>query len=346
MTENANTHVAPLGYLSRIYRNTVSDLIDAEQLLELFQTPISIKDGPKEIEYNKGQVDFQNVDFFYDEKKEVLKDISFRVNPGQTVALVGTTGSGKSTILKLLFRFYDVKGGSIRIDDQDLRDVSVSSLRELIGVVPQDSTMFNDTVLANVRYAKLDATEEEVMEACKSAAIHDDIIDFPKGYQSQVGERGVKLSGGQLQRISIARAILKNPKIILLDEATSAVDSETEGKIQAALEKLAKNRTTFVVAHRLSTVNNADLILVVEKGKILEQGSPADLMKSKGKYYSLWMKQLGLRNAPGESTPANEEEAIGVEGSGPLIDIDSDPTTSEEIAEPDEERSTPDSPKI
>ena len=331
-----------MGYLSRIYRTTVSDLIDAEQLLALFQTPITIADGANEMQYTKGQVDFQNVDFFYDEKKEVLKDISFRVNPGQTVALVGTTGSGKSTVLKLLFRFYDVKGGSIRIDDQDLRDVSVSSLRELIGVVPQDPTMFNDTVIANVRYAKLDATEEEIMEACKSAAIHDEIMEFPKGYHSQVGERGVKLSGGQLQRIAIARAILKNPKIILLDEATSAVDTETEAKIQA-LEKLAKDRTTFVVAHRLSTVNNADLILVVEKGEILEQGSPVDLMKTKGKYYSLWMKQLGLRNAPGESTPINEEEITGAEGSGTLIDVDSEPKTIEETAKQDEERPASDS---
>ena len=338
-----------MGYLSRIYRRIVSDLIDAERLLELLQTPITIADGPKEMQYTKGQVEFQNVDFFYDKEKEVLKDISFRVNPGQTVALVGTTGSGKSTILKLLFRFYDVKAGSIRIDDQDLRDVTVTSLRDLIGVVPQDSTLFNDTVLANVRYAKLDATEADVVEACKSAAIHDDIVEFPKGYHSQVGERGVKLSGGQLQRIAIARAILKNPKIILLDEATSAVDTETEGKIQAALEKLARDRTTFVVAHRLSTVNNADLILVVEKGKIIEQGSPAELMKSKGKYYSLWMKQLGLRNAPGETpgenTPVSGDEAAGEGGSGTLVDGESEAKGVEGTDAKDEGRSASGSPR-
>ena len=293
------------------------------------------------MEYTTGQVDFQNVDFYYDEEKQIIQDLSFQVKPGQTVALVGTTGSGKSTILKLLFRFYDIKGGSIRIDNQDLRDVSVSSLRELIGVVPQDSTMFNDTVMANVRYAKLDATDDEIIRACKSAAIHDDIVGFPKGYRSQVGERGVKLSGGQLQRISIARAILKNPRIILLDEATSAVDTETEGKIQEALEKLAKDRTTFVVAHRLSTVNNADLILVIEKGKILEQGSPADLMKSKGKYYSLWMKQLGLRNGPGEGSAEDEEGSKEGGENGKLIDIDAEPETNGEAIKGSKERSVP-----
>ena len=275
----------------------LSNLIDAEQLLLLFQTKSSIKDGPKSLQLSRGgEVDFEHVSFGYDGKKQTINDLSFHVAPGQTIALIGETGGGKSTILKLVFRFYDVTGGSIRIDGQDVRDVTVESLRELIGVVPQDPSLFNETVMDNVRYAKLDATDEEVMDACKAAAVHDKILTFTDGYLSKVGEHGVKLSGGELQRIAIARAILKDPRIILLDEATSAVDSETEGEIQKGLKKLANGRTTFVVAHRLSTIMDADLILVIKDGTILEQGPPAELLKAKGRYYDLWSKQMGISN--------------------------------------------------
>jgi ABC-type multidrug transport system ATPase subunit len=249
------------------------------------------------LDLDKGQVDFQHVKFSYDRKKQVINDLSFHVAPGQTVALIGETGGGKSTILKLLFRFYDVAGGGILIDGQDVRDVTLESLRENIGVVPQDPQLFNDTILANIRYARLDATDEEVIEACKAAAVHEKILTLANGYASRVGEHGIALSGGELQRIAIARAILKNPKIILLDEATSSVDSETEAKIQDALRRVCQNRTTFVAAHRLSTIIDADLILVIKDGAILEQGTPSDLLASKGKYYSLWSKEMGIFDA-------------------------------------------------
>ena len=208
------------------------------------------------------------MNFSYDGQKEVLRTFTFHAGPGQRIALVGESGGGKSTVLKLLFRFYDVTAGRIMIDDQDVRQCTLDSLRQCIGVVPQDPTLFNDTILNNVRYAKLEATDEEVIEACKAAAIHHKILTLTDGYATKVGENGHKLSGGELQRIAIARVVLKNPQIILLDEATSAVDTETEGHIQSALETLTKGRTTFVVAHRLSTVNNADVVLVIKDGMI------------------------------------------------------------------------------
>ena len=273
----------------------MSNLIDAEQLLELFQTKPSVVGGTKKLPPTiEGKVEFDHVNFGYDGKKQTITDLSFQVAPGKTIALIGETGGGKSTILKLLFRFYDITSGSLRIDDHDIRELSLESLRERIGVVPQDPSMFNDTIMSNLRYARLDATNQEIEDACKAAAVHDKIMTFTDGYQSKVGEYGVRLSGGELQRIAIARAILKNPSIILLDEATSSVDSETEGKIQEALKKLSKDRTTFIVAHRLSTIMDADLILVIKDGQILEQGAPAELMKTKGKYYSLWIKQMGV----------------------------------------------------
>ena len=293
--ETLLTVIAPLAFLSSAHRDMMSNLIDAEQLLELFQTKPSVTGGTKSLPANiKGLVEFDHVNFGYDGKKQTITDLSFHVAPGKTIALIGETGGGKSTILKLLFRFYDITSGSLRVDGHDIRELSLESLRERIGVVPQDPTLFNDTIISNLRYARLDATNEEIMNACKAAAVHDKIMTFADGYQSKVGEHGVRLSGGELQRIAIARAILKDPSIILLDEATSSVDSETEGKIQEALKKLSKDRTTFIVAHRLSTIMDADLILVIKDGRILEQGPPVELMKAKGKYYSLWIKQMGI----------------------------------------------------
>lgn len=285
----------------------IGNLVDAEQLLELFQTKPTVKDGFNHLRLSTGRVDFEHVKFSYDGKKQIINDVSFRVEPGQTIALIGETGGGKSTILKLLFRFYDVTGGIIAVDGQDIRTLTLESLREQIGVVPQDPSLFNDTILSNVRYAKLDATDAEVVEACKAAAIHDKILTFTDGYHSKVGEHGVKLSGGELQRIAIARAILKDAKIILLDEATSSVDSETEGKIQDALKILSKGRTTFVVAHRLSTIVDADRIIVIKDGAILEQGPPAELLRSKGKYYRLWTKQMGIQDVPDNPERGSEE---------------------------------------
>ncbi|KAL9118419.1 MAG: hypothetical protein Q9187_005037 [Circinaria calcarea] len=329
----------PLDFLSTAHREMLSNLIDAEQLLVLFQTKSSIKDGPKTLQLSHGgQVDFEHVKFGYDGKKQTINDLGFHVAPGQTIALIGETGGGKSTILKLVFRFYDVTGGSIRIDGQDIRDVTVESLRELIGVVPQDPSLFNETIMENVRYAKLDASDEEVTDACKAAAVHDKILTFTDGYHSKVGEHGVKLSGGELQRIAIARAILKDPKIILLDEATSAVDSETEGKIQEALKKLANGRTTFVVAHRLSTIMDADLILVIKDGTIIEKGPPAELLKAKGKYYDLWSTQMGISNRVSieeEVETPNKSDKDDDQQSDPEI---GDETRSGREGQPDESK--------
>jgi ABC-type multidrug transport system fused ATPase/permease subunit len=226
-------------------------------------------------------------------------------------------------MLKLLFRFYDVTGGSIMIDGQDLRSVTQSSLREALGLVPQDPVLFNQTIRQNVRYARLNATDAEIEDACRAAAIHDDIVGFPDGYNSKVGERGVRLSGGQLQRIAIARVLLKNPKIVLLDEATSAIDSGIEALIQEAFRKLSKGRTTFVIAHRLSTIVDADQIIVIEKGAILERGTHHELLEKNGKYNELWSKQTaGHLSNVGSKVPSKANSTHGeVDPSTPLIDI-------------------------
>lgn len=304
----------PLSNLAHSYSRLSSDLIDAERMLQLFLTKTSIAEKPNapELEVKGGHVEYDGVSFSYDPRKPTLDDVSFEAKPGQTVALVGETGSGKSTVLKLLLRFYDVTEGSIKIDGQDLRDVTLDSLREVIGVVPQDPSMFNTSIMENIRYARLDASDEEVYAACRAAAVHDKIVTFPDGYKSKVGERGVKLSGGELQRVAIARVLLKNPQLVLLDEATSAVDSATEIQIQEAFRKLSKGRTTFVVAHRLSTIMDADLILVLENGKIIERGTQDELLQLGGKYVDLWTKQTSRRT---ESTAKNS-----INSSDELID--------------------------
>jgi len=316
----------PLTFFGSAYRQISSDFLDAEQLLQLLQYRPSVADrtGARALVLKQGEVKFDNVHFSYDSQRQTLKGISFLAAPGQTVALVGETGGGKSTILKLLFRFYDVGEGTIKIDGQDIRHVTLESLRENIGVVPQDPSLFNETIMSNVRYARLDATDDEVYDACKAAAIHDKTMSFTDGYQSKVGERGVRLSGGELQRIAIARAILKNPNIILLDEATSSVDTETEIHIQEAFRRLTSGRTTFVVAHRLSTIMNADLILVVKNGEILEQGTHDELFHAKGKYHSLWSKQIfvGQSQGPSKSPEKGQETTI-------INDLSSQPKTQD-----------------
>ncbi|KAB8291233.1 hypothetical protein EYC80_009920 [Monilinia laxa] len=310
---------SPLSFLASAYRSISSSLMDAERLLELFKTEPSIKDTPgaKELKVTKCEIEFSDVCFSYDERKATLKNVSFFAEGGKTIAFVGETGGGKSTMLKLMDRFYDVKSGSIKIDGQDIRDITMHSLRSHIGVVPQDPTLFNDTIMNNLRYARLDATDEEVYEACKAAAVHDKIMKFADGYNSKVGDRGVKLSGGEKQRVAIARAILKRPKIILLDEATSAVDTETEQKIQEGFRALCRGRTTFVVAHRLSTVMNADHIVVIMDGRIVEQGSHDELFHSKGKYADLWAKQIFVKPSDRKSrsrsrskSPAKKDASI------------------------------------
>ncbi|KAI9704233.1 MAG: hypothetical protein M1836_007094 [Candelina mexicana] len=303
----------PLEFFASAQRQLMNNLLDAEGLLELLRTKPGVVDrrDAKALQLVNGAVEFDNVDFTYDQRKQTLKGVQFRAEPGQTIALVGETGGGKSTILKLLLRFYDVGDGSIKIDGQDIRDVRLRSLRDNIGVVPQDPTLFNDSIMVNVRYARLDATDEDVHNACKAAAIHDKIMTFPDGYQSKVGERGVRLSGGELQRLSIARAILKGPRIVLLDEATSMIDTETEQQIQEAFRKLTKDRTTFVVAHRLSTIMNADVILVIKDGTIIEQGNHRELRKMKGKYYNLWSKQIfSGKDGSRSRSPEKEQKPV------------------------------------
>jgi ABC-type transport system involved in Fe-S cluster assembly fused permease/ATPase subunit len=308
-----HTMTSPLYVLSYSYRHISSSLIDAERLLQLLNTKPTVadQDGARDIVVSAGEVEFKDVDFHYDERKPIIKCVNLKAEGGQTIAFVGETGGGKSTMLKLLFRFYDVTGGSIMIDGQDLRSVTQASLRDALGLVPQDPVLFNQTIRQNIRYAKLDASDSDIEDACRAAAIHDDIVGFPDGYNSKVGERGVRLSGGQLQRIAIARVLLKNPKIVMLDEATSAIDSSIEALIQQAFRKLSQGRTTFVIAHRLSTIADADQILVVEKGEIIERGTHQELLKNEGgKYAELWSKQTAGHLS---KTPSKEDVKKGDE---------------------------------
>jgi ABC-type transport system involved in Fe-S cluster assembly fused permease/ATPase subunit len=285
------TMTYPLEMIAWSHANITSIFIDAERLLQLLRTKPSVSEPSNACELNAyaGKVEFCNVEFSYDPLgKKILDGINFDATPGKTVAFVGETGAGKSTILKLLCRFYDVSGGSISIDNQDLRNVTLESLREVLGVVPQDPCLFNQTILENVRYARQDATNEEVFDACRRAALHDNILSRPDGYNTKVGERGVKLSGGELQRIAIARLLLRKSKIVILDEATSAMDSSTEARIQEAFDTLRSGRTMFIVAHRLSTIMDADVILFLKNGKIVEQGTHPELIERKGEYFTLW----------------------------------------------------------
>jgi ABC-type transport system involved in Fe-S cluster assembly fused permease/ATPase subunit len=317
----------PLYHMNYSARRIVANLIDAERILQLLRTVPTVRnaDDARELEVSDGEVKFDTVSFDYGEGRKVVKDSSFTAKPGQTIAFVGPTGSGKSTLLKLLFRFYDVTKGAIKIDGQDIKDVTLSSLREQIGVVPQDPSLFNQTIMENIRYAKLDATDEEIISACKAAAVYDKIQTFPKGMQSKVGERGVKLSGGELQRVAIARVLLKNPKIVLLDEATSAIDSGTEQQIQEAFKQLSIGRTTFVIAHRLSTISDADLILFIDEGEIIERGSHDELFKARGRYFDLWTKQTNAILS--KVSKANEAEDLLID------DLPSDSQVSKELKE-------------
>jgi ABC-type transport system involved in Fe-S cluster assembly fused permease/ATPase subunit len=323
-----STMMSPLYVMSYSYRHISSSLIDAERLLQLLNTKPTVadKENAQDLVVTEGKVEFQGIDFAYDERKKIIKDVNFSAEGGQTIAFVGETGGGKSTILKLLFRFYDVMNGCVLIDGQDVRSVTLSSLREALGLVPQDPALFNQTIRQNVRYAKLDATDAEIEDACRAAAIHDDIVSFPDGYNSKVGERGVRLSGGQLQRIAIARVLLKDPKIVMLDEATSAIDSAIEAQIQEAFRKLSKGRTTFVIAHRLSTIVEANQILVVDKGEIIERGTHGELLELGGKYCELWTKQTAGTHSSAPSKLATPKDEL-------LIDItpaeeDSDATAT------------------
>jgi ATP-binding cassette subfamily B protein len=253
--------------------------------------------GAKPLIVSAGHVRFDDVRFSYDPERPILKGLSFEVPAGKTVAIVGPSGAGKSTISRLLFRLYDVSGGRILIDGQDIRNVTQSSLRASIGMVPQDTVLFNDTIRYNIRYGRWDATDEEVEEAARMAQIDAFIRISPKGYETEVGERGLKLSGGEKQRVAIARTVLKGPPILLLDEATSALDSHTEQEIQDALEKVSRNRTSLVIAHRLSTIVGADEIIVLDQGRIAERGTHSQLLAANGLYASMWNRQREAQEA-------------------------------------------------
>lgn len=307
----------PLNFIGSIYREIKQGFVDIESMFNLLEVPAEVTDKPgaPDIRIDDATIRFENVRFHYDDTRAILKGIDLEVPAGRTVAIVGPSGAGKSTISRLLFRFYDVTGGRITIDGQDIRDVTQASVRRAIGMVPQDTVLFNESIAYNIRYGRPDATEEEVRQAADMAQISDFIKSLPEGFDTEVGERGLKLSGGEKQRVAIARTILKAPPILILDEATSALDSHTEQEIQSALDQVSRGRTTLVIAHRLSTVVAANEIIVLDAGTIAERGTHQELLSRDGIYASMWNRQREVDEAAERLRKARESDDRGYIGS-------------------------------